>query len=96
MELPKERAEIQSEIAVLDEYLGTYEVNPAFRLVVTREGSQLVTQATGQGKLLIFAEVKDFFYLNVISATISFTREDGKVTGLILKQNGRELKAKKH
>lgn len=98
-ELPTVRTEIQLEISLLDEYVGTYELSPAFSLafslVVTRVGDQLITQATGQGKLPIFAEAKDLFFPKLVPATITFTRDDGKVTGLILKQNGREMKAKR-
>jgi len=93
LEPPKDRTEVQLERALLDEYVGTYDLSPTFSLVVTREGRQMITQATGQDRLPIFAEAKDVFFPKLISATISFTREDGKLTGLILKQGGREMKA---
>ncbi len=94
-ELPTVRTEIQLDSALLDEYVGTYEMSPTFSLVVTRVGDQIITQATGQGKLPIFAEAKDLFFPKAIPATITFTRDEGKVTGLILKQGGREMKAKR-
>jgi tetratricopeptide (TPR) repeat protein len=34
--------------AVLDRYVGTYQIQPGFLLTVTRDGDGLVTQATGQ------------------------------------------------
>lgn len=92
-EIPKERHEIQIDSAALDEYVGTYQLAPSFALVVTKEGNQLITQATGQGKTPIFAESKDTFFPKATPATVVFTRENGKVTGLILKQGGREMKA---
>ncbi|MBM3759224.1 MAG: serine hydrolase [Acidobacteria bacterium] len=92
-EIPKERQEIQIDSAALDEYVGTYQLAPSFALVVTKEGNQLITQATGQGKIPIFAESKDTFFPKAMPATLVFTRENGKVTGLILKQGGREMKA---
>jgi CubicO group peptidase (beta-lactamase class C family) len=94
-EIPQERHEIQLDSAALDEYIGTYQLAPTFALVVTKEGNQLMTQATGQGKIPIFAESKDTFFPKAMPATLVFTRENGKVTGLILKQGGREMKAPK-
>jgi CubicO group peptidase (beta-lactamase class C family) len=88
-----ERPEIQLDSATLDEYVGRYEFAPTFSLVITREGNQLITQATGQGKIPVFAEAKDTFFPKVMPATIVFTRENGKVTGLILNQSGREMPA---
>ncbi|WP_031499971.1 serine hydrolase [Bryobacter aggregatus] len=95
VEIPKQHVETRLDSALLDEYIGTYEMSPEFRLVVTREGDQLMTQATGQGKLPIYAEQKDVFFPKRMPATLTFVRENGKVTGLILHQNGRDMKAKR-
>jgi len=94
-ELTKERSEIQLDSATLDEYVGSYQLASNFVLTISREGDQLITQATGQGKLPVFAEAKDILFPKLIPATIQILREDGKVTGLILKQGGRETKAPK-
>ncbi len=93
VELPKVRTEIQLDTATMDEYVGTYQLSPTFALTITREGNQLITQATGQGKLPVFAEAKDVLFPKAIPATLQIVRENGKVTGLILKQGGREMKA---
>jgi len=95
IEVPKERTEIQLDSATIEDYPGTYQLSPDFALVITRQGNQLITQATGQGKMPIFAEAKDTFFPKVMPATIVFTRENGKVSGLILKQGGREMPAPK-
>ena len=47
---------------------------------------------TGQGKAPLFAEAKDKFFLKVANAQIEFEGGD-KVTGLVLKQGGRETHA---
>ena len=78
-----------------DEYVGKYELTPTFALTVTREGDRLITQATGQGKVEIFPESETEFFLKVTDAQITFVKEDGKVTHLILHQNGRDTKAKR-
>jgi CubicO group peptidase (beta-lactamase class C family) len=95
VDTPKERTEIQLDSATLDEYVGRYEFAPTFSLVITRDGNQLITQATGQGKIPVFAEAKDILFPKVMPATLHIQRVDGKVTGLILKQGGREMKAPK-
>ncbi len=95
VELPVLRQEIELDTATLDEYLGRYEIAPTFSIVFTREGKQLITQGTGQGKLPVFAEAKDKLFAKAVNATLEIQRANGKVTGLILKQGGREIKAPK-
>jgi len=94
-ELPKLRPEIQLDTATMDEYVGTYQLAPNFALVISRDGNQLITQATGQGKLPVYAEARDILFPKVVPTTILIQRENGKVNGLILKQGGREMKAPK-
>ena len=55
----------------------------------------ILARPSGQGKLPVYAEAKDVFFPKLIPATLQILREDGKVTGMILKQGGREMKAKK-
>ncbi len=42
--------------AILPTYVGEYQLNEAFSIVVTHEGGQLFGQATGQDKFPMFAE----------------------------------------
>ncbi len=80
---------------IYDAYVGDYQLAPNFILTVTREGDKLMTQATGQGKAEIFPESETKFFPKVIEAKITFVKdESGKVTHLILQQNG-ERKAMK-
>ena len=81
---------------LLDRYVGDYELAPAFHIVVTREGSALFGEPTGQGKVQLFAEKEDTFFLKVVDAQIVFTKDSsGNVTGMVLKQNGQESPGKK-
>jgi CubicO group peptidase (beta-lactamase class C family) len=92
--LPSERKTINVPAPVLAEYAGTYRLRPGFDLVVTLEGSQLMTQATGQSKLPVFAESETKFFPKVVDAQIEFVRgKDGKVDHLILHQGGRDTEA---
>lgn len=95
-ELPPTPKEVSLPPEALREYVGTYSLAPTFALTITEEGGALFAQATGQGKAPIFASAKDDFFYKVVSARISFQRDDsGKVTGLTLHQGGRDMPAKK-
>jgi CubicO group peptidase (beta-lactamase class C family) len=88
-----ERTEIDVPAAVLARYPGTYRLRDGFDLVVTLENGQLVSQATGQAKAPLFAEAEDKFFLKVANAQIEFVREAERVTALVLKQGGQEIRA---
>ena len=91
---PKVRATVTVDAKILAQYAGTYGLAPNFDLVVTVENGQLMTQATGQGKIPLFAESETKFFPVVIDAEIEFVKDaDGKVSNLVLNQNGHEMKA---
>ena len=88
-----ERKELAISPAVLAPYVGTYELQPGFDLVITLEGSQLMAQATGQPKFPLFAEGPGNFYLKAVDAQVDFGKDQtGVVTSLVLHQGGRSLK----
>ena len=61
---------------------------------VTLEGDQLISQATGQGKIPLFAETETKFFTKVMDAQIEFLKDDkGAVTHLMLYQGAAEIKA---
>lgn len=93
---PPEPKEISVSEDILARYVGSYALNPAFILTVTLENGQLMTQATGQQKLPVYAETETKFFLKVVRASIEFQLDDsGTVTGLVLNQNGRSMPAPK-
>ena len=94
--LPSERKEITIPPAILVTYVGTYELSPTFSIVVTLENGQLMTQATNQPKIPIFAESPTKFFVKVVDAEIEFFKNDkGEVSYLILYQGGRDTKGTK-
>ncbi|RIK75699.1 MAG: serine hydrolase [Planctomycetota bacterium] len=94
VEPPKPRPTVAVDAATLDSYVGTYYILPWFSLTVTRDGSQLLVQASGQERFPIYAESPTKFFYKVVEAEITFVKADnGQVDKLILFQNGRELKA---
>ena len=93
---PTVRAAISVDPKILAQYAGTYALTLSFNLAVTVENGQLITQANGQGKVPIFAESETKFFPTVIDAEIEFFKDDqGKVTYLVLHQNGHDMKAQK-
>lgn len=93
---PVERTAIEVAQSVLATYVGEYELREELSMVVTLEDGALFVEPTGQEKLPVFAESATTFFLRAVEAQISFTRDDsGTVTGLVLRQGGRELPARK-
>jgi CubicO group peptidase (beta-lactamase class C family) len=89
-----ERKEIELPTDILSQCVGTYELRPGFDLVITLEGDQLMSQATGQGKLPVFPETESKFFLKVVDAQLEFFKdESGKVSYLVLHQGPAEIKA---
>jgi CubicO group peptidase (beta-lactamase class C family) len=79
-----------------DAYVGEYEVTPTFMVKVFKEGDKLMTQATGQPAFELFPDGENKFFLRVVNAKVTFTRDDkGGVTGLIINQGGRDTPGKK-
>lgn len=91
---PTVRTAIAVDPKVLADYAGTYPLAPNFNLVLTVEGGKLMLQATGQDKLPLYAESDNKFFLTVVDAEVEMVKDaTGKVTGLVLHQNGRDMKA---
>ena len=100
----KPRVEIQVAQAILETYVGEYELAPGRSFVVTREGSALFAQMTGRVKTPIFPESETSFFSKPvegraslpIDALVFFTKdESGAVTGIVLQQRGIELPGRK-
>jgi CubicO group peptidase (beta-lactamase class C family) len=82
--------------ATLDQYVGSYEVIPGVRMQITKAGDQLYVQLPNQPRFRLFAESKDKFFLRIVDASITFDRDDqGKISAIVLHQNGRETKGKR-
>ncbi len=94
--LPQERQAVKVDPSIYDAYAGEYELAPTFSIAITREGDRLFAQATGQPRFEIFPASESRFFLKVVDAEIELVRgADGKVTGLVLHQNGRDMPGKR-
>ncbi|HVE57254.1 MAG TPA: serine hydrolase [Pyrinomonadaceae bacterium] len=91
-----EGKETKVDPAVFDSYVGEYQVNPRLVLTITKEGDKLFGQMTGQGKLAVEPVSESQFTIPEVKANITFEKDsDGKVTGLLLTQGTRSVKAPK-
>jgi D-alanyl-D-alanine-carboxypeptidase/D-alanyl-D-alanine-endopeptidase len=82
--------------AILERYVGQYQLGPGAVLTVTRKADHLAAQLTGQSAFRIYPSSEKEFYYRVVPAQITFeTGADGKVEQLVLHQNGLNQTAKK-
>ena len=87
-----ERIAVELSPAVMEAYVGVYELTPQVQMTVTLEGGQLFLQLTNQQALPVFPESEDEFFLTLVDAQISFVRDvDGEVALVVLHQNGRDM-----
>ncbi len=91
-----EETSIELSEDLLEHYEGKYALQPSFVLTVTREGRRMFVQATGQPRAEMYASSENQFFLKVVDARLTFYRNgEGEVAGLVLLQNGQEMKANK-
>jgi CubicO group peptidase (beta-lactamase class C family) len=86
---------IDLDAATLDGCVGRYTLAqaPGASLTITRDGTHLFAQLTGQPKAEIFARSATEFFYTVVDAQITFERDgQGKATAAVLHQMGRDLR----
>jgi hypothetical protein len=90
------RTAVRVDPKILAQDVGSFELRKGFDLVVTLENGQLIIQATGEGKIPLYAETETKFFATVIPAEIEFVQDDqGKVTHLVLHRSGHDMQAPK-
>lgn len=95
-EMPIERVAIDMDPRIYDAYVGQYELAPNLVVAVTKENNRLFAQATGQPKFEIYPESETKFFARVADIQFTFVKnEEGKVTQLIVHQEGKDTAAKK-
>jgi CubicO group peptidase (beta-lactamase class C family) len=91
----KEREEVKVKMDLLLDYVGVYELTPSFKITISIVSGQMQIQATNQPASPIYAESDSKFFSKVVDAQITFVRESGLVTKLILHQGGMDQTAVK-
>ncbi|MEQ9401980.1 MAG: serine hydrolase [Cyclobacteriaceae bacterium] len=82
--------------AVLAGYVGKYELVPGFIVTITKDGSQMKAQATGQPQFPIFPKSENVFYFKVVEAQLTFnSSEEGVTESVTLHQGGQVITGKK-
>ena len=80
----------------VEPFVGQYQYGLLAVMTVTRDGSQLFAQLTGQPKFPIFPKSETEFEWRVVAASVEFSQDDdGKVTKAIHHQNGATFDAPK-
>ena len=81
---------------VLSSYVGQYELRPGFVLTVSKEGTQMKAQATGQPAIDIFPKSENVFYLKVVEAKLTFNKDtEGNIESVTFLQGGQEMTGKR-
>jgi CubicO group peptidase (beta-lactamase class C family) len=90
----KEHKEVAVDPKTFDGYTGRYQLAPNFILAITRDGDRLYAQGTGQRRFEIFAEGARDFFVKEFDAQLTFVVDaNGRATGLVQHQNGRDMPA---
>ncbi len=77
-------------------YTGSYELGPNVNIVVSQENGKLFIQPPGQGKVEMFAESPELFFLKVANVQFRFRKnEKGQINELVIMQGGMEQVARK-
>lgn len=76
---------------ILANYVGSYKFSPYTLMTVKLDGSQVITQLSGQIPVDIFPSNNTEFFAKVVNAQITFVQDaQGQTTALVLHQNGRD------
>jgi CubicO group peptidase (beta-lactamase class C family) len=92
----KQHKEVAVEGKVLDRYVGRYGLDPNIVLTIRREGDHLSIQENDEPKQELMPESEKDFYSTSSDDSLTFeTNGEGKITGLILHVDGRDIAVKR-
>lgn len=95
-EVPREPRPVAIDPGLYAAYAGRYEIARGAILVVAREGDKLTISSGHPPSAELFPESETEFFMRVADARVTFARgEDGRVTGLVLHQNGQAIPARR-
>lgn len=94
--IPQERKVIPVSGAVLEKYVGQYQLRPNFIITMSLEGGKLMMQPNRPQKVEMFATSEIDFFLKAGNAQFTFVKDaQGNVTGLVFHLNGQDTTAPK-
>lgn len=93
---PVKRVAIELPASALAPYVGTYEIAPSLEMEITMRDVGLVGRTTLGGPRRLRPTSTTAFFADGVDADITFVRDaNGAVTGLVLRQFGRDRLARK-
>lgn len=93
---PAERRAIRLDPATFSNYTGEYTLTPGAVFTIRASGDRLLARLTGQTYLQIFPESATEFFYKAVEAQLTFVKgADGKMSALILHQNGLDQRAER-
>lgn len=97
MNVQKDPPEIALPRAELDDYVGVYQVGPAFQVRISREGEGLVSAAGGGAAAPLKVEVKDVLFTPGAPNVRKIFQRDavGHITGYVSRRDGVDVVLKK-
>ena len=86
--------EVTLDAAVLEGYVGRYDLAPGLIFTITRQDNHLFAQLTGQPSLEVFASAPREFFYKVVNAQVTFEvaadrRATGKTTACLGSSSGK-------
>ena len=95
--IPPVRQAAKVDPRVYDAYVGEYELGPGLVFTVTRESDRLLTQTSGlPDKIELLPESEATFFYRGANGSVLFQKDTtGKVTHMVLKDQGQELRARR-
>ncbi|MGA9245197.1 MAG: serine hydrolase [Silvibacterium sp.] len=86
------RSEVKVSSDTLEQYVGAYQMAPSVYMTITLNGEQLISQLSNQDPVPLFAESDGKFFPKVVDAELEFVKDaGGRVSSLVLHQNGRDM-----
>jgi len=93
---PDEKGLFRLDTSIYTQYIGKYEITPDYILTISYEDYYLIIQPTGQSPTNFYVENPTSFFSTSPYIQIRFIKDqEEQVTGLVLKQAGNEIKARK-
>jgi aryl-alcohol dehydrogenase-like predicted oxidoreductase len=82
-------------VAVLDRYVGEYEMSPTMTITVRRRGDTLTGQPTGQQEFPLDALSETRFQVRGVQAVVEFVTDEAGVVSKVLHQGGQEIRGRR-
>jgi CubicO group peptidase (beta-lactamase class C family) len=91
--LPQQPRAVALDAAILERYVGEYQLRPDTSLRISRTGHVLLLETSGQLPIEFYAESETHFRARAVNAVLAFRSTAGRPIELIVEQADRQLSA---